>query len=60
MYNVGYQDFLSTSCMCVQILAHNIILVMAMYFPGDFTAEIHVSIDKFLQSLALALSDRYR
>ncbi|XP_072224591.1 hemoglobin subunit alpha-A-like [Leuresthes tenuis] len=43
-----------------KILAHNIILVMAMYFPGDFTAEIHVSVDKFLQSLALALSDRYR
>ncbi|XP_072224670.1 hemoglobin subunit alpha-A [Leuresthes tenuis] len=43
-----------------KMLAHNIILVMAMYFPGDFTAEVHVSVDKFLQSLALALSDRYR
>ncbi|XP_019950081.2 hemoglobin subunit alpha-A-like [Paralichthys olivaceus] len=43
-----------------KILAHNIILVMAMYFPNDFTAEVHVSVDKFLQNLALALSERYR
>ena len=43
-----------------RILAHNIILVMAMYFPADFTPEVHVSVDKFLQTLALALSERYR
>ncbi|KAM4531209.1 hemoglobin subunit alpha-A-like [Odontesthes bonariensis] len=43
-----------------KILAHNIILVLAMYFPGEFTPEIHVSVDKFLQCVALALSDRYR
>lgn len=43
-----------------QILAHNIILVLAMLFPADFTAEVHVSVDKFLQNLALALSERYR
>ncbi|MGG6532938.1 hemoglobin subunit alpha-B-like [Siniperca chuatsi] len=43
-----------------KILAHNLILVMAMYFPADFTPEVHVSIDKFLQSLAWALSERYR
>lgn len=43
-----------------QILAHNIILVLAMYFPNDFTPEIHVSVDKFLQNLALALSEKYR
>ncbi|XP_034449439.1 hemoglobin subunit alpha-A-like [Hippoglossus hippoglossus] len=43
-----------------KILAHNIILVMAMYYPKDFTAEVHVSVDKFLQNLALALSERYR
>ncbi|XP_070779324.1 hemoglobin subunit alpha-B-like [Enoplosus armatus] len=43
-----------------KILAHNIILVMAMYFPADFTPEVHVSVDKFLQSLAWALSEKYR
>ncbi|XP_070836363.1 hemoglobin subunit alpha-B-like [Chaetodon trifascialis] len=43
-----------------KMLAHNIILVSAMYFPADFTAEVHVSVDKFLQSLAWALSERYR
>ncbi|XP_035511596.1 hemoglobin subunit alpha-B-like [Morone saxatilis] len=43
-----------------KILAHNIILVMAMYFPADFTPEVHVSVDKFLQCLAWALSERYR
>uniref|UniRef100_A0A3B4XW89 Hemoglobin subunit alpha-A n=1 Tax=Seriola lalandi dorsalis TaxID=1841481 RepID=A0A3B4XW89_SERLL len=43
-----------------RILAHNIILVTAMYFPTDFTPEIHVSVDKFLQNLALALAERYR
>uniref|UniRef100_A0A3Q2Q6B6 Hemoglobin subunit alpha-A n=1 Tax=Fundulus heteroclitus TaxID=8078 RepID=A0A3Q2Q6B6_FUNHE len=43
-----------------RILAHNIILVLAMYFPADFTPEVHVSVDKFLQNLALALSEKYR
>ncbi|CAB1429144.1 unnamed protein product [Pleuronectes platessa] len=43
-----------------KILAHNMILVMAMYFPRDFTAEVHVSVDKFLQNLALALAEKYR
>ncbi|MGG6532924.1 hemoglobin subunit alpha-A [Siniperca chuatsi] len=43
-----------------RMLSHNIILVLAMYFPGDFTPEIHVSIDKFLQNVALALSEKYR
>ncbi|XP_039979602.1 hemoglobin subunit alpha-A-like [Xiphias gladius] len=41
-------------------LAHNIILVTAMYFPSEFTPEIHVSLDKFLQAVALALSEKYR
>ncbi|XP_060945330.1 hemoglobin subunit alpha-A-like [Limanda limanda] len=43
-----------------KILAHNIILVMAMFFPRDFTAEVHVSVDKYLQNLALALAEKYR
>uniref|UniRef100_A0A3B5QSW4 Hemoglobin subunit alpha-A n=1 Tax=Xiphophorus maculatus TaxID=8083 RepID=A0A3B5QSW4_XIPMA len=43
-----------------RILAHNIVLVLALYFPADFTPEVHVSIDKFLQNLAMALSEKYR
>ncbi|KAM9346425.1 hemoglobin subunit alpha-A [Symphorus nematophorus] len=43
-----------------RILAHNVVLSVAMYFPADFTPEIHVSFDKFLQNLAWALSERYR
>nr|P56250.1 RecName: Full=Hemoglobin subunit alpha; AltName: Full=Alpha-globin; AltName: Full=Hemoglobin alpha chain [Leiostomus xanthurus] len=43
-----------------KILAHNIILVISMYFPGDFTPEVHLSVDKFLACLALALSEKYR
>ncbi|XP_071326169.1 hemoglobin subunit alpha-B-like [Trachinotus anak] len=43
-----------------KILAHNILLVLAMYLPADFTPEVHVAFDKFLQRLALALSERYR
>ncbi|KAM8723572.1 hemoglobin subunit alpha-A-like [Acanthopagrus schlegelii] len=41
-------------------LSHNIMLVIAMYFPGDFTPEVHLSFDKFLQNLALALAEKYR
>ncbi|XP_061568593.1 hemoglobin subunit alpha-A-like [Cololabis saira] len=43
-----------------KILAHNIILVLAMYFPEYFTPEVHTSVDKFLQKVALALAERYR
>uniref|UniRef100_A0A8C7HT23 Hemoglobin subunit alpha-like n=1 Tax=Oncorhynchus kisutch TaxID=8019 RepID=A0A8C7HT23_ONCKI len=32
-----------------KILAHNLIVVIAAYFPGEFTPEIHLSVDKFLQ-----------
>ncbi|XP_071776774.1 hemoglobin subunit alpha-A-like [Centroberyx gerrardi] len=43
-----------------KMISHNIMVAIAMYFPADFTPEIHVSVDKFLQSLALALSENYR
>nr|AAX35759.1 hemoglobin alpha chain [Sciaenops ocellatus] len=43
-----------------KILAHNIMLVISMYFPGEFTPEVHLSVDKFLANLALALSEKYR
>uniref|UniRef100_A0A7N8YN23 Hemoglobin subunit alpha-A-like n=1 Tax=Mastacembelus armatus TaxID=205130 RepID=A0A7N8YN23_9TELE len=43
-----------------RILNHNILVVLGMLFPNDFTAEVHVSVDKFLQNLAWALSEKYR
>ncbi|XP_012734007.2 hemoglobin subunit alpha [Fundulus heteroclitus] len=43
-----------------KILGHNIVLVFAMYFPADFTPEVHVSVEKFLQCVAWALSEKYR
>ncbi|KAL4659119.1 hemoglobin embryonic subunit alpha-like [Arapaima gigas] len=43
-----------------KILSHNLLVVMAMLFPKDFTAEVHVSMDKFLAGVALALSEKYR
>ncbi|XP_071326098.1 hemoglobin embryonic subunit alpha-like [Trachinotus anak] len=43
-----------------KILSHNILVVMAIMFPEEFTPEVHVSMDKFLASLALALSEKYR
>ncbi|XP_068434249.1 hemoglobin subunit alpha-1-like [Clinocottus analis] len=43
-----------------KILSHNILVVMAIMFPGDFTPEVHVSMDKFLAAVARALSEKYR
>ncbi|KAM8843787.1 hemoglobin embryonic subunit alpha-like [Spinachia spinachia] len=43
-----------------KILSHNLLVVMAILFPNDFTPEVHVSVDKFLAALALALSEKYR
>ncbi|XP_069381749.1 hemoglobin embryonic subunit alpha-like [Paralichthys olivaceus] len=43
-----------------KILSHNILVVMAIMFPDDFTPEVHVSMDKFLAAVALALAEKYR
>ncbi|XP_013879712.1 hemoglobin embryonic subunit alpha [Austrofundulus limnaeus] len=43
-----------------KILAHNILVVLAIQYPTDFTPEVHVSMDKFLAAVALALSEKYR
>lgn len=43
-----------------KILAHNILVVLAIMFPEDFTPEVHVAMDKFLGALARALSEKYR
>ncbi|KAM9832598.1 hemoglobin, alpha embryonic 5 [Neosynchiropus ocellatus] len=43
-----------------KILSQCIQVVIAIMFPKDFTEETHVSFDKFMAALALALSDKYR
>ncbi|XP_077590289.1 hemoglobin embryonic subunit alpha-like [Stigmatopora nigra] len=43
-----------------KVLGHCILVVMAMLFPNEFTPEVHVSMDKFLAALTLAISDKYR
>ncbi|XP_060882819.1 hemoglobin subunit alpha-1-like [Labrus mixtus] len=43
-----------------KIIAHNILVVLAIMFPAEFTPEVHVCMDKFLASLARALSEKYR
>nr|K7N5M5.2 RecName: Full=Hemoglobin subunit alpha 1; AltName: Full=Alpha-1-globin; AltName: Full=Hemoglobin alpha-1 chain [Eleginops maclovinus] len=43
-----------------KILSHCILVVISMMFPKEFTPEAHVSLDKFLSGVSLALSERYR
>ncbi|XP_044036531.1 hemoglobin subunit alpha-1-like [Siniperca chuatsi] len=43
-----------------KILSHNILVVMAIMFPIDFTPEVHVAMDKFLAAVSLALAEKYR
>uniref|UniRef100_A0A6Q2WUC5 Globin domain-containing protein n=1 Tax=Esox lucius TaxID=8010 RepID=A0A6Q2WUC5_ESOLU len=43
-----------------KILAHCLIVAVATYLPNDFTPDIHLSVDKFLQQVALALAEKYR
>uniref|UniRef100_W5KLY8 Hemoglobin embryonic subunit alpha n=1 Tax=Astyanax mexicanus TaxID=7994 RepID=W5KLY8_ASTMX len=43
-----------------KILSHNLLVVLAIQFPSDFTPEVHVAMDKFLSAVALALSEKYR
>ncbi|KAL6457312.1 hypothetical protein MHYP_G00342750 [Metynnis hypsauchen] len=43
-----------------KILSHNLLVVLAIQFPDDFTPEVHVAMDKFLSAVALALSEKYR
>ncbi|KAL4562584.1 hemoglobin subunit alpha-like [Arapaima gigas] len=43
-----------------KILFHNLMVAFALYFPGDYTPEVQVSVEKFFQNVAFALSDKYR
>lgn len=51
---------LNSSLLFSQILSHNILVVMAILFPKDFTPEVHVAMDKFLGALSRALAEKYR
>lgn len=41
-------------------MAQTVMVVIAALFPNDFTPEVHVSFDKFMTNVALALAERYR
>lgn len=43
-----------------KLMAHCFMVVLASMFPDDFTPEVHVSVDKFMANLTLALSERFR
>ncbi|KAJ3607604.1 hypothetical protein NHX12_024655 [Muraenolepis orangiensis] len=43
-----------------KLLAHCMLVCMSIYFPDEFTPQVHVAVDKFLAQLALALVDKYR
>ncbi|KAF7643830.1 hypothetical protein LDENG_00232520 [Lucifuga dentata] len=43
-----------------KIFTHCILVVMSMILGEEFTPEIHLSVDKFLAQLSLALAERYR
>nr|P0C237.2 RecName: Full=Hemoglobin subunit alpha; AltName: Full=Alpha-globin; AltName: Full=Hemoglobin alpha chain [Artedidraco orianae] len=43
-----------------KILNHCIMVVISSMFPKDFTPEAHISLDKFLSAVALALAEKYR
>ncbi|KAK7940501.1 hypothetical protein WMY93_003827 [Mugilogobius chulae] len=43
-----------------KLLSHCMMVVLAILYPDDFTPEIHLSLDKFMSALALALSEKYR
>lgn len=49
-----------TVFMSPQFLIHCIHVAIAVMFPKDYTAEVHVCFDKFLCAVALALSEKYR
>ncbi|XP_028669973.1 hemoglobin subunit alpha-like [Erpetoichthys calabaricus] len=43
-----------------KILSHNILVTLSRNFPSDFTPEVHLSFDKFLDQVALSLAEKYR
>ncbi|CAI9533680.1 unnamed protein product [Staurois parvus] len=42
------------------LLCHNILVVLAIHFPKDFTAHAHAAWDKFLACISETLYSKYR
>ncbi|XP_056390495.1 hemoglobin subunit alpha-B-like [Hyla sarda] len=42
------------------LLCHNILVVLAVHFPKDFTPSAHSAWDKFLCSVSVTLCSKYR
>ncbi|XP_069841475.1 hemoglobin subunit alpha-B-like [Dendropsophus ebraccatus] len=42
------------------LLCHNILVVLAIHFPKDFTPCAHCAWDKFLASVSVTLCSKYR
>ncbi|CAL8312456.1 unnamed protein product [Arctogadus glacialis] len=43
-----------------KILNLNLVVVLGLMFPDDFTPQVHVSVDKYLALICLALCEKYR
>lgn len=43
-----------------KLMSQCLMVVIATLYPDDFTPEAHVSFDKFMVNLALALAERFR
>ncbi|XP_075686172.1 hemoglobin subunit alpha-B-like [Rhinoderma darwinii] len=42
------------------LLCHNVLVVLAIHFPKDFTPAAHSAWDKFLASVSVTLCSKYR
>ncbi|XP_073504035.1 hemoglobin subunit alpha-B-like [Phyllobates terribilis] len=42
------------------LLCHNVLVVLAIHFPGDFTPAAHAAFDKFLAAVSVTLCSKYR
>ncbi|PIO29687.1 Hemoglobin subunit alpha-B [Aquarana catesbeiana] len=42
------------------LLCHNILVVLAIHFPEDFTPRAHAAFDKFLAAVSETLYSKYR
>ncbi|XP_038275092.1 hemoglobin subunit alpha-A-like [Dermochelys coriacea] len=43
-----------------KLLSHCFLVVVAIHHPGVFTPEVHVSLDKFMSTVATVLTSKYR
>ncbi|ELW67744.1 Hemoglobin subunit alpha [Tupaia chinensis] len=53
-------SILATDLCPISLLSHCILVTLACHHPGDFTPEIHASLDKFLANVSTVLTSKYR